>query len=271
MRREACLRVARMPGRLRPMRRALDNRRQSRLHKPLWLDQVSSNVRASASDIGPVGFILRGEQRMARITFLGAAETVTGSKYLLEAGKARVLIDCGLFQGLKELRERNWQPLPFSAGQGAERRADARPHRSRRLSAAVRQGRFRRPGLLDPADRRPGRVDAARLGQERDRRRRVRQPQGLFQASAGAAAVRHRRRQAGDEAVSHRAPRRVVFAGRADLGPLPRRRPPARLEHDRSRNPRPARAAADAVLGRRRPLRRAAVFRSGAAARPATT
>jgi metallo-beta-lactamase family protein len=50
---------------------------------------------------------------MAQITFLGAAETVTGSKYLLEAGKARVLVDCGLFQGLKELRERNWQPLPF--------------------------------------------------------------------------------------------------------------------------------------------------------------
>ncbi len=50
---------------------------------------------------------------MVRITFLGAAETVTGSKYLLEAGKARILIDCGLFQGMKDLRERNWQPLPF--------------------------------------------------------------------------------------------------------------------------------------------------------------
>lgn len=48
----------------------------------------------------------------AAITFLGAARTVTGSKYLLEAGAARVLVDCGLFQGLKALRERNWQPLP---------------------------------------------------------------------------------------------------------------------------------------------------------------
>ncbi len=50
---------------------------------------------------------------MATITFHGAAETVTGSKYLLEADGARVLIDCGLFQGLKELRLRNWDRLPF--------------------------------------------------------------------------------------------------------------------------------------------------------------
>ncbi|MEX0679326.1 MAG: MBL fold metallo-hydrolase [Pirellulales bacterium] len=48
-----------------------------------------------------------------RLTFHGAAETVTGSKYLLEADGARVLIDCGLFQGLKELRLRNWDRLPF--------------------------------------------------------------------------------------------------------------------------------------------------------------
>jgi metallo-beta-lactamase family protein len=46
------------------------------------------------------------------LTFLGAAGTVTGSKYLLDVDGTRVLIDCGLFQGLKELRERNWQPLP---------------------------------------------------------------------------------------------------------------------------------------------------------------
>jgi len=52
---------------------------------------------------------------VARLTFLGAAGTVTGSKYLLESGDHRVLVDCGLFQGLKHLRERNWQPLPVSA------------------------------------------------------------------------------------------------------------------------------------------------------------
>ncbi|MBA4105486.1 MAG: MBL fold metallo-hydrolase [Pirellula sp.] len=50
---------------------------------------------------------------MATLTFHGAARTVTGSKYLLEADGAHVLVDCGLFQGLKELRDRNWGPVPF--------------------------------------------------------------------------------------------------------------------------------------------------------------
>ncbi|MFO0636424.1 MAG: MBL fold metallo-hydrolase [Nannocystaceae bacterium] len=47
------------------------------------------------------------------LTFHGAADTVTGSKLLFEHGPARVLIDCGLFQGLKELRLRNWSPPGF--------------------------------------------------------------------------------------------------------------------------------------------------------------
>jgi metallo-beta-lactamase family protein len=49
------------------------------------------------------------------LTFLGAARTVTGSKHLLTHGKARVLFDCGLFQGLKELRLRNWDDLSVPA------------------------------------------------------------------------------------------------------------------------------------------------------------
>ena len=52
---------------------------------------------------------------MASLTFLGAAGTVTGSKHLLDLGSHRVLVDCGLFQGLKELRERNWAPFPIDA------------------------------------------------------------------------------------------------------------------------------------------------------------
>jgi metallo-beta-lactamase family protein len=47
------------------------------------------------------------------IIFLGATGTVTGSKYLLSSGSTHVLIDCGLFQGLKSLRLRNWDRLPL--------------------------------------------------------------------------------------------------------------------------------------------------------------
>ena len=56
---------------------------------------------------------------MPRLSFLGAARTVTGSQYLLEAAGERVMIDCGMFQGAKELRLRNWaEPLvpPASVG-----------------------------------------------------------------------------------------------------------------------------------------------------------
>ncbi len=50
---------------------------------------------------------------MAKISFYGGTGTVTGSKYLLQSNGRKVLVDCGLFQGLRELRERNWQALPF--------------------------------------------------------------------------------------------------------------------------------------------------------------
>lgn len=52
---------------------------------------------------------------MPTLTCLGAARTVTGSKHLIESAGHRVLVDAGLFQGLKQLRERNWQPLPVRA------------------------------------------------------------------------------------------------------------------------------------------------------------
>ncbi len=50
----------------------------------------------------------------ASLTFLGAAGTVTGSKHLLEVRGRRILVDCGLFQGLKEARLRNWAPFPIA-------------------------------------------------------------------------------------------------------------------------------------------------------------
>jgi len=52
---------------------------------------------------------------MAYIQFLGAAGTVTGSKHLINTGDLQVLIDCGMFQGKKEWREKNWQDLPIPA------------------------------------------------------------------------------------------------------------------------------------------------------------
>jgi metallo-beta-lactamase family protein len=50
---------------------------------------------------------------MATLTFWGGTGTVTGSKYLIESDKSKVLVDCGLFQGLRELREKNWEDPPF--------------------------------------------------------------------------------------------------------------------------------------------------------------
>ncbi|HTH62050.1 MAG TPA: MBL fold metallo-hydrolase [Paraburkholderia sp.] len=49
-----------------------------------------------------------------KLTFLGATETVTGSRYLIDSNGRRILVDCGLFQGAKNLRLRNWLPLPFA-------------------------------------------------------------------------------------------------------------------------------------------------------------
>lgn len=54
------------------------------------------------------------EKDAATMTFLGGTETVTGSKTLLESDTARVMVDCGLFQGLKKLRRLNWRTLPVS-------------------------------------------------------------------------------------------------------------------------------------------------------------
>jgi metallo-beta-lactamase family protein len=50
-----------------------------------------------------------------RLSFHGAAGTVTGSRFLVEAGRTQFLVDCGLFQGLKQLRLKNWEPFDFEA------------------------------------------------------------------------------------------------------------------------------------------------------------
>ena len=48
------------------------------------------------------------------LSFTGATGTVTGSHSVLETGGARILLDCGMYQGSRELRERNWQPFPVA-------------------------------------------------------------------------------------------------------------------------------------------------------------
>ena len=84
------------------------------------------------------------------ITFLGAARTVTGSKFLVSDGDQRVLVDCGLFQGLKKLRQRNWRSLPVKPSEiDAVVLTHAHIDHSGYLPALVRDG-FRGPIYCTP-------------------------------------------------------------------------------------------------------------------------
>ncbi|MFN5635054.1 MAG: MBL fold metallo-hydrolase, partial [Flavobacteriia bacterium] len=56
---------------------------------------------------------MKPKENTFTLTFLGGAGTVTGSKILIETPQKKVLIDCGLFQGLKELRKLNWEDFPI--------------------------------------------------------------------------------------------------------------------------------------------------------------
>src|SRR5262245_17730084 len=86
-----------------------------------------------------------------RLTFLGATQTVTGSKFLLEAADQRILIDCGLFQGLKTLRLRNWDPPPIDpASVDAMILTHAHIDHTGYLPRFVKQG-FRGPIYATPA------------------------------------------------------------------------------------------------------------------------
>ena len=69
-----------------------------------------AELKAGGPSQGPPLRIAR--YKYMKLTFLGATQTVTGSKFLLDSGDHRVLIDCGLFQGMKELRLRNWADPP---------------------------------------------------------------------------------------------------------------------------------------------------------------
>ena len=82
---------------------------------------------------------------MARVTFLGAAGTVTGSSTLLSWGATRLLVDCGLFQGPEELEQANFRPFPFPTHElSAVVLTHAHLDHSGRLPRLVAQG-FRGP------------------------------------------------------------------------------------------------------------------------------
>lgn len=110
---------------------------------------------------------------MMKLTSYGAADGVTGSKHLLDVGGSRVLLDCGLFQGLKLHRERNWQHLPIDPQSiDAVVLSHAHLDHSGWLPVLVKQG-YRGPVYASPATRDLAAVllaDSAHL-QEEDARR----------------------------------------------------------------------------------------------------
>jgi metallo-beta-lactamase family protein len=105
----------------------------------------------------------------ATLTFLGAAGTVTGSKHFLQSGQTRLLLDCGLFQGLKELRQRNWAPCPVPpASIGGVLLSHAHIDHSGALPRFGREG-FRGPIYCTPGTADLLKImlpDAARLQEE---------------------------------------------------------------------------------------------------------
>src|SRR5512134_3944200 len=137
-----------------------------------------------------------------KITFLGAADTVTGSKHLVEAEGVRVLLDCGLFQGFKTHRERNWAPLAVAPSEiDAVVLSHAHLDHSGWLPVLVKQG-FRGPVYASPATRDLAEVlllDSAHL-QEEDARR----------ANRGGWSRHHPARPLYDSAQARRAIERIV-------------------------------------------------------------
>ncbi|GAA1555120.1 MBL fold metallo-hydrolase [Streptomyces globosus] len=107
--------------------------------------------------------------RPALLTFLGGVRTVTGSKFLVESDHARILVDCGLFQGVADLRRRNWGKLSCAAGDiDAVVVTHAHLDHCGYLPRLVRNG-FRGPILATPATARLAEIvlrDSARLQME---------------------------------------------------------------------------------------------------------
>ncbi|HEX5095190.1 MAG TPA: MBL fold metallo-hydrolase, partial [Acidimicrobiia bacterium] len=103
------------------------------------------------------------------LTFWGAAETVTGSRFVVDTVAARVLVDCGLFQGLKRLREQNWKPFAIDqASIDAVVLTHAHLDHSGYLPALIRDG-YRGPVWCTPGTAALAEIlllDAARIQEE---------------------------------------------------------------------------------------------------------
>src|SRR3989449_4287559 len=93
-----------------------------------------------------------------KLTFLGATQTVTGSKFLLETKDLRILLDCGLFQGMKELRLRNWEQPPVDP-----RSVDAIILTHAHIDHTGYLPRFVAQGYKGPVYATPATVDLARI------------------------------------------------------------------------------------------------------------
>src|SRR5262245_25548221 len=93
-----------------------------------------------------------------KLTFLGATQTVTGSKFLLETEDCRILLDCGLFQGPKDLRLRNWEAPPVDP-----KTVDAVVLTHAHIDHTGYLPRFVAEGYKGPVYTTPATVDLARI------------------------------------------------------------------------------------------------------------
>ena len=100
---------------------------------------------------------------MAKLDVSRRRGSVTGSKYLVEAAGKRLLIDCGIFQGLRELTERNFQPLSVDPTKSDYLALNARASRPYRLAARAGEGRIQWTDLRQSRHHRPDHAAAEGL------------------------------------------------------------------------------------------------------------
>ena len=214
------------------------------------------------------------QRQMISITFLGAARTVTGSKYLVESNGTRIMVDCGAVPGAQGAARAE---LAGPAGPRVEHRgdrADARAPRSLRLPAAAGVAGIPRPGVLHAGHAGPLQDRAARRRAAAGRRRGVRQPAQLLEAQAGAAAL-HRSRRLPRRVAAPADRLRPADAGRGrHRSRLHQRGPPARLvvraDARSTDGPCSSAATSDALDGRCCPIRRRSPRRTTSWSNPPT-